>query len=206
MPIDVEQITQRLNEGRINLQELLSMRLEVRAPFRSHPLGFYACTLLTEGVRKIRLHFWPVYEEASQTPDFQIHDHLFEFRSWVLCGSVANLEYTTSEDGQEFSVYRTEYSGNVSVLTKTGGTCKLTLSQRYTYNAGSSYQVAAGALHQTIRIGNTPAFTILASNDVSTASPIVLGPIDGLDRYMYQREVIDDTFVEAMLSRTLNLR
>ena len=182
------------------------MRREVRAPFRSHPLGFYACTLFGEGARKIRLHFWPIDGGVSQSPDCQIHDHLFEFRSWVLSGAVENIEYTTSMDGQGFSVYRTEYIGNASTLTKTSAVHKLSEQHRYTYSAGSSYEVAAGTLHKTVRIGSKPAFTVLSTSDVSAASPIVLGPIDGPDRYTYHREVIDDTLIEASLSRTLTLQ
>ncbi len=182
------------------------MRREVCAPFRSHPLGFYACTLLASGAHKIRLHFWPIDGGASQSPDCQIHDHLFLFKSWVLSGSVENIEYTTSLDGQGFSVYRTKYSGYASTLTKTSAVRKLTVQHRCTYSAGSSYKVAAGTLHKTVRIGTQPAFTVLATSDVSVTSPIVLGPIDGPDRYTYQREVIDDTLVEAMLSRIIPLR
>lgn len=205
MLTNIDHITQRLKKGQIDLQELLSIRREICAPFRSHPLGFYACTLLSEGARKIRLHFWPRDEVLSQSHDCQIHDHLFEFKSWVFSGSVENIEYKISLDGEDFSVYRTEYRGNVSVLKKTGASCKLSLQQRYTYNAGSCYEVAAGSMHKTIRLGKNPAFTVLATNDFSTRSPIVLGPLDGLDQYIYQREVIDDILVEAMLTRTLTI-
>ena len=203
---DIAHVTQKLKEGRISLQELLSMRREVCAPFRSHPLGFYACTLLASGEQKIRLHFWLIDGGAAQSPDCQIHDHLFAFKSWVLSGAVENIEYTTSLDGQEFSVYRTEYSGYASTLTRTSAVRKLSVQNRRTYSAGSSYEVEAGTLHKTVRIGTAPAFTVLATSDVSVTSPIVLGPIAGPDRYTYQRELIDDTFVEAMLSRTLTFR
>ncbi len=200
---DIDRITQQLKEGRISLQDLLSIRHEVRAPFRLHPLGFYACTLIAEGTRKIRLHFWPTDEGAPQSQDFQIHDHLFAFRSWVLSGAVENVEYTTSPGGQKFSVYRTEYIEHASTLTKTSAARTLSVQRRYTYSAGSSYEVAAGTLHETIRIGTQPAITVLSTSDVSNSSPIVLGPTDGSDRYTFQRAEIDETLVEAMLSRTL---
>lgn len=206
MLLNFEHVTQKLKEGNISLQELLSMRREARAPFRSHPLGFYACTLIDEGDRKIRLHFWPIDGGAPQSPDCQIHDHLFSFRSWVIYGSVENIEYTTSPEGQEFSVYRTEYSGYTSTLTKTNDVRNLSVQKRESFSAGSSYDVKAGTLHKTVRTGAQPAFTVLATRDVSTTLPIVLGPIDGLERYTYRREVIDDTLVEATLSRTLTLR
>lgn len=194
-------VTQKLNDGRISLQELLSMRREIRAPFRSHPLGFYACTLLAEGARKIRLHFWPIDGGAPQSAKCQIHDHLFEFKSWILCGSVENIEYVTSTDGQEFSIYRTEYGGHTSTLTKTSAVRRLSVQQRNTYHSGFSYEIAAGTLHETVRVGKKPAFTVLVTTDVSATSPIVLGPLDGPDQYKYHREVIDDALVETMLAR-----
>lgn len=205
MLLNVDQITQKLKEGNISLQELLSMRREARAPFRLHPLGFYACTLIDQGDRKIRLHFWPIDGGAPQSPDCQIHDHLFAFRSWVIYGSVENIEYTTSPEGQKFSVYRTEYSGHTSTLTKTNDVRILSVQKCESFSAGSSYEVKAGTLHKTVRTGAQPAFTVLATRDVSTKLPIVLGPINGLEEYTYRREAVDDMLVEAMLLRTLNL-
>jgi hypothetical protein len=182
------------------MADLLAMRQTLRAPFRLHPLGFIACTLLTEGALKLRLHYWPVHGGVQQSPDCQIHDHLFEFQSWVLSGAVENIEYKLSATGNEYSVYETEYRDGQSILTKTGQLVRLVERDRGVFKEGESYSVAAGTLHETGRVGGSPAFTVLVANDVSSTAPLVFGSKAGLDRYSYTRSVVEETVVERLLA------
>ena len=202
MTPSLEQLESSFERGQLSLSDLLSLRRELGAPFKFHPLGFIACTLLTEGTRKLRLHYWPLAGAAQQSPECQIHDHLFEFKSWVLAGAVENVEYIAAPDGVEFSVYRTEYAGDRSILSKTGATLRLAEQTRHEYTAGLSYSVQAGVLHETVRGGTDAAFTALLTNDVSAAAPTVLGPLAGLDRYVYDRGALSESIVEEMLART----
>lgn len=189
-----------LDEGRTSLQKLLALRRQLKAPFRLHPLGFIACTLLSEGPRKVRLHYWPVTGGAQQSPDCQIHDHLFEFKSWVFAGTVQNIEYTISESGCELAEYRTDYMDDLSILSKTGRTLRLAEARRTTYCAGSTYNLAAGVLHETLRLGGEPAFTVLFANEVSAAPPLVLGPSDGKSQYVYRRERLEESVAERIFA------
>jgi len=200
MTPSIEQVERQLERGAFSLAELLSLRRALRAPFRQHPLGFLACRLLTEGPRNLRLHFWPLSGGAQQHPHCQIHDHLFEFKSWVLAGTLENVEYGLSSKGQEFAIYRAEYAGHRSSLVKTGGVQRLSELSRYTLEAGTSYSVQAGVLHETIRVGTAPAFTVLATNDVSAEAPLVLCPLDGPERYTYERHVVEESVVETLLA------
>lgn len=200
MPLSIALIQSRLDQGRIALSELLAIRREFGAPFRFHPLGFIACTLLTEGSLKLRLHYWPARGGAQQSPECQIHDHLFEFQSWVLSGAVENIEYVEGAYGTEYSVYETEYHDDQSILTKTGRVLPLIESSRTIFSAGTSYSVRAGTLHETVRVGSAPAFTVLITRDVSDSAPLVLGPEAGLDRYVYTRSIVEDAFAEGLLA------
>lgn len=195
-------IAQDLEKGRMSLQTLLALRREVRAPFRLHPLGFIACTLLSEGPWKIRLHYWPVADCTQQSPNCQIHDHLFEFKSWIFAGEVQNIEYSVcnSQAGREMAEYQTEYENDLSILSKTGRTMRLMERRRTTYQAGSTYSLSAGVLHETIRLGMTPAFTVLVAHEISAAPPLVFGPRDGEIRYVYQRQLLEESVVERMLA------
>lgn len=196
----IDKVQQMLMRGDLDLPHLLSMRQELSAPFRLHPLGFLACTLLTEGTRKVRFHVWPWGLGFQQSSNHQIHDHFFEFRSWVISGSVENVEYQATHDGEELSVYRTEYEGDYSTLTRTNKTFKISELRRSRYSAGSSYEVAAGVFHKTTRVSSEPAVTVLITNDVSSAAPLVLGPNTGLDRYIFRRELVDEAAVEKFIS------
>ncbi|MCH7371620.1 hypothetical protein [Aeromonas sp. MR16] len=196
----LEKIEYLLEQKNITLPDLLKLRSKLNLPFRLHPLGFFACTLLTEGTRKLRLHYWPVAGATQQSPECQIHDHLFEFRSWVLTGAIENIEYIISSEGRELAVYQTEYSGNQSTLSKMDFTLKLTEQKRKLYQAGSSYSMSAGVLHETVRLGSEPVFTVLVTNDVSTSAPVVLGPINGQQQYIYERDIVQESVVVAMLA------
>lgn len=200
MSSSISDFVELLDKGRLSLDQLLALRRQLKAPFRLHPLGFIACVLLSDGPKKIRLHYWPVAGAAQQSPECQIHDHLFEFKSWVFSGEVQNVEYDISDSGNEFSEYRTEYVGNQSILLKTDRTVRLTESRRSTYGAGSTYNLSAGVLHETIRLGAKPAFTVLAATDVTAARPLVLGPLDGEYRYVYQRELLAESIVEHLFA------
>lgn len=182
------------------MADLLVMRQAHHAPFRFHPLGFIACTLLTEGPLKLRLHYWPVHGGVQQSPDCQIHDHIFDFQSWVLCGAVENIEYKPSATGNAHSVYETEYRDGQSILTKTGQLIRLVERDRAVFKEGESYSLAAGTLHETRRVGDGPAFTVLVANDVSSTAPLVLGSKAGLDRYSYTRTVVEEVVVERLFA------
>ncbi|MNR56601.1 hypothetical protein D3C85_1772060 [compost metagenome] len=65
--------------------------------------------------------------------------------------------------------------------------------------AGSVYSVKAGQLHETRRIGGSPAVTVLITNTVSSDAPLVIGPINGPGMYEYDRFVVSDADVDAIL-------
>lgn len=185
---------------RATLPSLLSLRRQLQVPFKMHPSGFIACTLITEGVHRIRLHYWPTLGGVQQSPNCQIHDHLFTFKSWVLAGAVQNIEYITADKGKEFAAYRTEYAGDQSVLTKVSTTVRLAEQRRTIHCAGSCYSMSAGILHETARFGTALAFTVLLTNDITSTAPRVFGPCDGPQKYVYQRKALDDQTDEEMLT------
>jgi hypothetical protein len=96
--------------------------------------------------------------------------------------------------------YKTEYADDLSILLKTGRTLKLTETCRTTFAIGSTYSLSAGVLHETIRLGTKPAFTVLVAHEVSAAPPLVLGPRDGENRYVYRRELLKESAVERILA------
>jgi hypothetical protein len=190
-----------LLEGKsLSLDDILALRRQLHAPFRLHPLGFISCILLSDGPKKIRLHYWPLSGGEQQSPGCQIHDHLFEFKSWVFAGQVQNIEYTISDSGKQLAEYRTMYDGDHSILLKTGRTTRLVESRRSTYGPGSTYILSAGVLHETIRLGAEAAFTVLAATDTKNVRPLVLGPLDGEARYLYKRELLDDSVAERLIA------
>lgn len=190
-----------LDSNAISTAELLSYREAMGLPFRWHPLGFIACTLLTQGSKKVRLHYWPSMSARPQTGQCQIHDHIFDFTSWVLAGAVENIEYEENESGTEFSIYKAEYKAEFSMLTKTAQTIRLAVGRARTYSAGSKYEVQARRLHETRRIGPEAALTILITDDISMGAPTVVGPINGDLSREYVRSILSDADLLHVLGK-----
>jgi hypothetical protein len=199
----IDQVRVGLESGAVVLADLLALRRALGAAFRFHPLGFIACTLLIEGSVKLRLHCWPAIGGVQQSPDCQIHNHLFDFRSWILSGAIENIEYESSGIGEEYAVYQTEYAGDQSILTKTDQLLRLVPRSRMVFCKGQSYSVASGAFHETARVGEYPAVTVLIAKDVSSAAPLVLGPKTGSAYCTYTRSLVEEDFLEKLLSTAL---
>jgi len=196
----IQEVEEALQNGQAGLPDFLRLRIALLAPFKRHPLGFLSCTLLSEGSRRLRLHYWPVGGAFQQSADCQIHDHLFDLNSWVLEGLIENIEYKTSLTGDEHALYEASYNGDTSVLKKTKATLRLEAARRQSFRAGERYSVAAGVLHQTVRRGDKPATTVLVTDDRSRSAPLVVGPLNGKKRYSYEREPVSEASVEALLA------
>lgn len=189
-----------LERNELTATSLLAQARSMNAPFRWHPLGFMACTLLVEGPWKARLHYWPVNQTRPQGNQCEIHDHVFNFSSWVLAGELENIEYQVNPVGTEYAVYQTEYAGDRSILRKTAQTIRLSVSSACTHSVGSRYSVHAGQLHETRRVGTAPAVTVLITQDVIPNGPTVIGPIGGDCQYEYVRSIVTDEELSEALA------
>jgi hypothetical protein len=189
-----------LERGQGSLDYFLSLRRELGAPFRRHPLGFISSALLSEGQSRLRLHYWPTIEVGQQSGDCQIHNHIFSFKSWVLTGEVENIEYVRSDSGKRYAVYRAEYSGENSILIKTETQVQLKEGRRARHVAGSEYMLASDILHETSRIGPSPACTVLLTNDNSVVAPLVVALPNGLDRYEFRRAIVSESEVSHLIA------
>ncbi len=175
---------------RVTAQAVVWKARELGHTFRWHPLGFVVCTLNSWGPIKVRLHIWPRGENRGQDTTCQIHDHIFDLTSWVLLGLIENTNFEPSDTGKTYSRYRAEYIGDASILLKTLDTCTLAASDPQTYPAGSRYEILAGQLHESRRLDDSPAVTILVTRDVSKTAPSVFGPLGGPDRIEYVRTIL----------------
>jgi len=200
MNITIEELEHHLCARRLSTFELIKICRDLHAPFRAHPLGFISCTFITEGAFNARLHIWPVNEKIIQDEDIQIHDHIFDFRSWVLTGQIQNTELSISSDGEPFAMYSTSYDQNKSTLKKLDKSIRIKPTKTTRHSAGSTYSIKAGQLHQTQRIGRDAAVTVLITQATSLFHPTVLGPISGPDIFEYQRTELTENILDSILS------
>lgn len=200
MNITIKELEDHLCARRLPTLELINLCRDLHAPFRAHPLGFISCTFITEGAFNARLHIWPVNEKTIQDEDIQIHDHVFDFQSWVLTGQIQNTELSISTDGELFAMYSTSYVQNKSTLKKLDKSIRIKPTKKTLHLAGSMYSIKAGQLHQTQRIGRDTAVTVLITQATSLPHPTVLGPIDGPDIFEYQRTEVTENILDSILS------
>ena len=189
-----------LDHREISSASLLSFIKNRNEPFRWHPLGFIVCTLMVEGPWKARLHCWPSGEARPQGEACLIHDHVFDFSSWVLNGEIENVEYEVGPSGRTYAIYATEYMGELSILKKTAQTIQLAVRSSTIQLAGSKYEMQAGQLHESRRIGTAPAVTVLITHNLSMQAPTVVGPLDGAAKYEYVRSILSDADVRRALT------
>lgn len=167
--------------------DLIGICLSRGFEFRAHPLGFISCVFLVEGDRKARLHIWPISENISQGEGVTIHDHVFNFTSWVLAGEIINRCVFVDGAGMPCSVYEASYAGDSSVLVRKNETINIMDGEVQRYSTGMRYSMRAGQLHETRSVGSSVAVTVLITHDVSTSHPLVIGSISGRDKHEYHR-------------------
>jgi hypothetical protein len=189
-----------LRSGSVKIFDLIKFCRLLGAPFRAHPLGFISCTFLSEGARNARLHIWPLNGQHTQDQNTQIHDHIFDFTSWVIHGEITNTTLTPSEHGESYALYSTSYSDEKSILHKRGCLIQLLPSHSTLHLAGTEYSVNSGEFHKSERSGNSLAATVLITNQTNKSRPSVAGPIDGHLVYEYQRASLSDTEVDKLIS------
>ena len=186
----ISDIKRSLEAGQLNARELIEACILAGKEFRIHPLGFVASSILVEKNFKARLHIWPSIGLHEQSVDCTIHDHVFDFTSWVLAGAVENIEYPDFKVGGDRLAYSTTYSGIKSVLTKTNMKVELGRAVKKTISKGESYIVKSGCLHETRLAGESGAITLLITRETGKTNPMVIGADKGKYQYEFERRVI----------------
>lgn len=188
----INEFLELLDNKKLSLIHILNLREKLNKPFKRHPLGFYACTLFEEHSRKIRLHYWDSSNSKEvQSSELMIHDHIFDFKSWILSGSIENIEYEIDEKGQVYHLYSTFYEKDCSILEKTTESIKILEKNIQVYENGQSYNMKAGVLHKTRTIQDK-TFTVLYTEDTERVVPRVLARDLAEKKIVYERKEITE--------------
>jgi hypothetical protein len=144
-----------------------------------HPLGFAIVKLFETGSYKYRLHFWPKNERKPKEPDWQIHNHIFDLESLVICGKIGSKEFIVQEDTEcntSHLEYEVIYHKQGSSIVTTDRLLKVSLDNEKWTSVGASYQVECGVFHQTyVKMDEFAASLVRTSNEKIQSSPIVVG-------------------------------
>lgn len=205
MPIKYQDISintfcQQLDKQELSAQDILSLALNCGIKFYWHPLGFILGIFLIEDIKKIRIHIWPKDTPRKQYPYWNIHDHIFSLKSWVINGKILNQEFQITKDNNSPNcIYNVSYSNEISTLYKTSDTIRVEETRQSVSIAGDSYLIEAGILHSSENISAEHALTIVLTNNMSSGTPIVIGEKEGKQLYQFSRSEVDSQYVRGLL-------
>lgn len=189
----INEVVELLNSGKLSLEDIFKIKKTLNVHFKVHPLGFYSCTLLHEKNQKIRLHYWDSsMNKEEQSADLMIHDHIFNFKSWIMLGALENIEYEINDEGNIYHLYSTSYAENSSVLKATGENIKIIPKSLTIYTQGMTYVMKANVLHKTRSITDK-TITILHTEDTEYSMPRVLSASNILEsEIVFNRKNINE--------------
>lgn len=165
------------NENEINsfLQECSTGNIELKG--WKHPLGFVHVKVLVGGndTNKIRLRFWQNKMEANSIGMLdRIHNHAFDFTSFILCGDVLEKRYDLifCPLGSH-QIWEVENLGGRSMLRKTSIKCNLKAGSEIAHSSKSSYIMIAGVFHDAIAVSDITATLVFEIPRPEVASLII---------------------------------
>lgn len=190
-----------LNNQEICPNDLIESLLEESHNFIWHPLGFVMCRVARWESRSLRVHIWPNHKGHQQTPAWMIHDHLFHLKSWVLSGEIENKEYVIDVNGKEHLIYEARYDGDRSILNRTNIFCSKSINKKSVYSKGSVYEVPAGIFHESQSLSNKTTVTVCETYDEFSGPPKILGSVDGLLSYTYERRHVTKNEMNELIKK-----
>lgn len=168
-----------------------------RAEPSIHENGFIQVPLNPD--RTIRLHVWPDGHLQRQATVNTIHDHRFDFRSYILAGRLVHIEYdwTSGVNGKY-----------LAWLANTCGTLErdwfgdVTERSENVFTAGSHYTFGRSRFHDTYGVGLTTTLMFKTGNDPAV-TPRILCLRDEPPDNTYDRTIQDPGLVWNYLDRAL---
>lgn len=125
-------------------------------------------------VRKIgRIHIW---DSALRYPGVSmLHNHSWDLRSTVVCGSLVNTRYEEFPLGTPTHIRRTLVTGYNCEFVKPEEQVKLISGPREIYVAGDVYRQTARIIHRTDAEDST--ITVMERNEDTNGEADVLWPV-----------------------------
>lgn len=178
------------------IKNLKTSNLSCVKKHHKHPLGFYFYLIEENSEYDVRLHIWndDVNTRIPKEPNFPIHDHVWGFDSYVLCGEITNITYSYQRkiDGP-YEKYHVNYAEDKSssTLVKDSDTYELVKLTENTYKKNELYSLESQVVHQAYPSLDFTA-TLLRTKKKLTIPPTVFGEVGSLSHYRVARSNTQD--------------
>lgn len=154
-----------------------------------HPLGFFNINVYNFNEdQSIRIHFWPQNTQNQQKKSLLIHDHKYDFESFILKGKLTNIIYKTGDNHKKEGIlYLVSYDSQKSILTKEQESIFFEEISRQIYQAGQKYKLDAKVFHSTEIDTNSDALTCLFIQKQYAIDPRVIGIKESRSEHHFSR-------------------
>lgn len=118
--------------------------------FQKHPLGFAFLNLgKLSANTEFRLHVWDS-RFMPQNIGLQIHNHSFDFESFVIAGKIKNTIYSINENiNSDGILYQVKFVDNKSILDLKGDKFEIIIDSEKSIEVGSFYKLNKDEFHET---------------------------------------------------------
>jgi hypothetical protein len=207
MPLGVEEVVESLRSASSSdalpyARRLVSALLESTPAGAWHPYGFLVLRLAELPSHEvIRLHIWPADARKRQEPDWPVHSHPWDLRSYVLAGHLQNQLFDVSSTvSGEFRLYAVEYAGQESILRATDRMVGCQLASVASYEQGDQYCVSSDEFHVTHVDPGVFAATLVVTSRPTATPPSVVGQPGHDESYRYIRRPCSPDVARGLVS------
>lgn len=118
--------------------------------FQKHPLGFKYFKLgKISNTEEFRLHFW-IDTNENQDDDLQIHDHSFNFESFVVYGILKNTKFKSKKNiTSNGYIYNVKFRNEKSILVLNSEKQSLEIIKSEVIETGGFYSIESDELHKS---------------------------------------------------------
>ena len=132
------------------------------------------------------MHFW-INTNEKHDVDLQIHDHSFDFESFVVSGSITNNKYEIiSSSTSKGYVYDVKFRNEKSKLILNTDNCCIQHTESVRINCGGFYSMISSEFHESINNEDLTItlLKIIKSNDKTARvfSPKKLSSLSSFER------------------------
>jgi len=163
------------------------------APVTRHPYGFYVVqTRIVVDEMPLRFHAWLAGLRIAQQPHWPEHTHKSTMRSFVLDGTLTNLQWQVSGVGYGVPLYTTELAGTRSYLNRSPIEISIGDPAAETVQAGGSYVVPKGVFHDTRVDADKACLTMCWFLNDRSGQSVVAGAIEAPARIETVRTALSE--------------
>lgn len=197
-------ITKNTQEIYLALLSFLKSHKE-KIIFQSHPLGFKYFKLgeISKN-EELRLHFW-IETNEKQDDDLQIHDHSFDFESFIVYGKIKNVKYISVNDERfQGFMYNVRFQNENSKLVLGSKNQFLKIIEIEKIRTGEFYSLKSNELHKSENIKDS-TISLLKIIKLQPKVARVFSPKELINFSRFERKILSKSenlkFVEVIIKK-----